>query len=123
MSRWLFLLAIIGCGGSSATSGDASVDVAPDAPVPGARVFATDRLHHIEIVVDPQYLDPLETDLDHRVPCTFTFDGETLPSVGIRKKGGYGSNSSLADKTGFSVKIDQFHTARSASSRRSPRTP
>lgn len=112
MSRWCLLLAVVGCGGSSATASDASVDVAPDAPVPGTRVFATDRLHRIAIVVDPQYLDSLETDLDNRVPCTFTFDGETVPNVGIRKKGGYGSNSSLADKTGFSVKIDQFQKQR-----------
>lgn len=114
MSRWLVLVALAGCGGpSSTTPADAvTIDVPPDAPVPGARVFATDRLHHIAIVVAPQDLDALENDLENRVPCTFTFDGDALASVGIRKKGGYGSNAGLAGKTGFSIKIDQFQKQR-----------
>lgn len=113
MSRpWcLVALALAACSDpAGSTPGDASTDtVPPDAPPPpGARVFATDRLHRISIEVDPQYLDPLENDLANRVPCRFTFDGEVLANVGIRKKGGYGSNASLDGKTGFSVKFDQF---------------
>lgn len=76
-----------------------------DAPVPGATVFATDRLHVLTIVVAPQYLDALDTDLDNRVPCALTFDGATV-QAGIRKKGGYGSNAPLAGKTGFSLRFD-----------------
>lgn len=83
----------------------------PDAPtvIPiGKQVFAHDRLHRIDIEVAAQYLNQLENDVDNRVPCTFTFDGQRLDNVGIRKKGGYGSPASINDKTGFSLKFDQF---------------
>lgn len=89
---------------------DAS-DAGPDAatePPPGERVFDLGLLHEIDIVVEATYLDALENDRENRVPCMFTFDGETLPMTGIRQKGGLGSSSSLSGKPGFSVKLNEF---------------
>lgn len=83
-------------------------DPDPPGPPPGQQVFATDRLHTIAIDVDPTHLDALEDDVTQRVPCTLTFDGVTLTDVGIRKKGGLGSVTSLSNKTGFSIKLDAF---------------
>ena len=89
--------ALIGCGAD-----------APPGPPPGEQVFSTATLHTIAIDVDPSYLAQLDDDVTRRVPCTFTFDGVTVTDVGIRKKGGLGSVTSLADKTGFSVKLDEL---------------
>jgi spore coat protein H len=79
---------------------------ARSATAPGASIFALDRVHTIEITVDPEYLDSLENDREHRVPCTFRFDGIELERVGIRQKGGLGSVSDLSGKPGFSLKLD-----------------
>lgn len=83
-------------------------DAAPIDADPTLMAFDLETLHEIEITVEPQYLDELENDTENRVPCTFTFDGVVLPNTGIRKKGGIGSVASLNDKTGFSVKFDEF---------------
>lgn len=93
--------------GDATTSPDTAPNVLPEIPV-GSNVFALDRLHRIEITVAEHDLDKLEWDVANRVPCTFTFDGEQLENVGIRKKGGFGSVASIENKTGFSIKVDQF---------------
>jgi len=103
-------LAACGGGGTGGPDG-AGPDATPDAvpgPPPGDVVFSPDVLHVITITVEDQYLDSLDTDREHRVPCTFTFDGTTLANVGIRQKGGYGSTSSLDGKPPFSVKFNEF---------------
>ena len=75
---------------------------APDA-------FATDRLHRVSIEVDRAHLAQLDDDQNQqRVPCTVTFDGERLEGAGVRKKGGVGSVARLAQKTGFSLRFDEF---------------
>jgi hypothetical protein len=117
------LLALAACAKASAALDAMPGDTAPlpDAPVAdapvvdappvlpvGSKVFAADRLHRIDITVAEQYLDKLEWDVVNRVPCTFTFDGERIDNVGIRKKGGFGSVASIEKKTGFSIKLDQF---------------
>ncbi|HVV82235.1 MAG TPA: CotH kinase family protein [Kofleriaceae bacterium] len=115
-ATWAACALVAACGGGAgpaatdaAPEADAGPDVdAPPRPPPGQQVFSTAVLHTIAITVDPMYLDALENDVDARVPCTFTFDGVTLTDVGIRKKGGQGSVSSLFDKTGFSVKLNEF---------------
>ncbi len=84
---------------------DAAPPIRPD---PTTAVFATDRLHIVEIAVDENDLAALENDRENRVPCDIVFDGIELPNSGIRQKGGIGSVSSLAAKPGFSIKFDQF---------------
>ncbi len=84
---------------------DAAPPVRPDRTT---AVFATDRLHTVEITVDENDLAALENDRENRVPCDIVFDGIELPNSGIRQKGGIGSVSSLAAKPGFSIKFDQF---------------
>jgi cysteine-rich repeat protein len=89
---------------------------APDAAPPDAAppidptlaLFDLGRIHRVDLTVAPEHLEQLDVDFEHRVPCTFTFDGLTLPDVGIRQKGGYGSSSNLAGKPGFSVAFDAF---------------
>ncbi len=96
MPASLLLVALAACGD------------APPGPPPGEQVFSTATLHTIAITVDPLEIDALENDPDHRVPCTFTFDGTTLTDVGIRKKGGQGSLNSVFGKTGWSIKLDEL---------------
>ena len=93
--------------GGAGDAGDGGTDAAPGPP-PGERIFDLGLLREINIVVDDMYLDALENDRENRVPCTFTFDGETLVMTGIRQKGGLGSSSTLDGKPGFSVKLNEF---------------
>lgn len=90
----------------SAAESSSSGELPPEPK--GEVIFALDVLHEIDIVVDAEYLEALEYDRENRVPCTFTFDGETLTNAGIRQKGGLGSVSSLDGKPGFSVKLNEF---------------
>jgi cysteine-rich repeat protein len=69
-------------------------------------VFDRTRLHTIEIRVDEEHLDRLATDLEDRVPCTITYDGEVVSGAGIRQKGN--DLRDLAEKPSFSVKLDEF---------------
>lgn len=90
-------------GGDGGGDGDGSVT----GPI-GDQVFDGTVLHAIEITVAPQYLAQLDDNQnDMRVPATFTFDGQTLTEVGIRKKGTT-SIRPLAGKTGFSVKFNDL---------------
>jgi spore coat protein H len=76
-----------------------------DAKNGGNRVFDTSVLHKIEIEVDEQHLAGLDEDTDTRVPCTFTFDGETIEGAGCKKKG-QTTLRPLAEKPSLSVKLD-----------------
>lgn len=82
-------------GGGNAGGGSAS----------GTQFFATGTLHHVDIVVDAQYLDTLDTDITVRVPGTVTYDGTTIQNAGIRKKG-QSTLQPLAQKPSFSIKLD-----------------
>jgi spore coat protein H len=95
---------------------DRSPSRAPDAAAPMlppgvATVFDTKVLHRIDITVDDQYLLPLDQMgkiAPTRYPCVVVFDGITLASAGIRKKGGPGSQRPLAGKPAFSIKFNEF---------------
>ncbi len=92
--------------GDGGPSGGADATPAP-APGPGETVFALDTLHEVTLTVEPQYLDQLENDRENRVPCTISYDGIVVANAGIRQKGGIGSVSNLAEKPGFSIKLDE----------------
>ncbi len=77
----------------------------PDEPN-GAMLFAPDALHQIDITVEDQYLDMLDSDAENRVPCTITYDGTTVTGAGIRRKG-MSTLQPLAGKPSFSVKLDE----------------
>lgn len=84
--------------------------ILPDAAPPssaGARVFATDVLHRVDITVAGGDLGTLDDDTSVRVPCTITIDGETVTGAGIRKKG-QTSQRPLSEKPSFSVKVNEF---------------
>jgi cysteine-rich repeat protein len=72
----------------------------------GGAIFDRSRLHTIAITVDDAYLRRLATDLEVRVPCTLTYDGEVVPNAGIRQKGN--DLRELSEKPSFSIKIDEF---------------
>ncbi|WP_437811183.1 CotH kinase family protein [Sorangium sp. So ce1078] len=72
----------------------------------GEAVFDRTKLHKIAITVDEAHLEQLATDLEARVPCTLSYDGEVVSDVGIRQKGN--KLVELEDKPSFSVKIDEF---------------
>lgn len=118
MRHILLIFALVGCAADPTGTG-------PDDPLPGyappgdplppeaeadpgARIFATEILHEIEITVDPSNLGQLENDVENRVPCRFRFDDVVVENAGCRKKGGLGSVASLDAKTGFTVKFDSF---------------
>jgi spore coat protein H len=78
-------------------------------PGPAVPVFDDSFIHEIEIEVAGELVSELRIDNDERVPCTFTFDGQRLETVGIRLKGNFGSGRDIATgKTGFSVKFNEF---------------
>ena len=94
--------------GASPTGDGATVlPDAPPASSAGARVFAPDVLHRIEITVAGGDLGTLDNDTSVRVPCTITIDGETVAGAGIRKKG-QTSQRPLSEKPSFSVKLNEF---------------
>lgn len=97
-----------GCGGAPPSSGgpDAGLD-APAGTVAGARVFDLDVLHAVELTVAASDLDTLDHDQTTRVPATLSFDGEVVAQVGLRKKGA-SSLRPLADKPGFTIKLDEY---------------
>ncbi|WP_437723164.1 CotH kinase family protein [Sorangium sp. So ce861] len=72
----------------------------------GEAVFDRTKLHTIAITVDEAHLEQLATDLENRVPCTLTYDGEVVRGAGIRQKGN--DIKELEKKPSFSVKIDEF---------------
>jgi spore coat protein H len=84
-------------------------ELLPDAKNSGNRVFDTTVLHEIAIEVDEQHLASLDEDTETRVPCTFTFDGETIEGAGCKKKG-QTTLRPLAEKPSFSVKLDVTDT-------------
>jgi spore coat protein H len=65
-------------------------------------------LHFISIQVAPEHLEALENDTEQRIPCDITLNGVVVRNAGIRKKGGAGSMSPLADKPGWSLKFDEL---------------
>lgn len=85
---------------AAAPSGCAGEDVTADA------VFDRARLHAVEITVEARYLDQLATDLDDRVPCTVSYDGEVVLGAGIRQKGN--ALEDLSGKPSFSIKLDEL---------------
>ncbi|WP_437598664.1 CotH kinase family protein [Sorangium sp. So ce590] len=72
----------------------------------GEAVFDRTKLHTIAITVDGAHLNQLATDLEARVPCTLSYDGEVVRGAGIRQKGN--KLVELEDKPSFSIKIDEF---------------
>lgn len=78
-----------------------------------AQAFDRSVLHRIDITVEGEYIPELETNLDARVPCTFTFNDVTVDEAGIRQKGGLNSLTNLdtdlgLPKPSFSVRLDEF---------------
>lgn len=74
--------------------------------VTAAVVFDRSRLHTVEITVEARYLEQLATDLDDRVPCTVSYDGEVVLGAGIRQKGN--ALEDLSGKPSFSIKLDEL---------------
>lgn len=77
----------------------------PEEGDPSAVVLDPAVLHAVEITVAEADLDQLATDLDDRVPCTVSYDGEVVAGAGIRQKGN--ALAALDDKPSFSVKLDE----------------
>jgi spore coat protein H len=108
------LCVLVACGGGGPNPGDpdaaAGDDVPPGDGAPstaGDRVFDPGVLHEVAITVAEGDLDTLENDTETRVPCTITYDGETVAQAGIKKKG-QTSQRPLSGKPGFSVKLNEF---------------
>ena len=93
---------------TASTTADATDDSTTGEDVPdGARMFDTSLLHQVEITVAPEYLETLDNDLETRVPCTFSYDGEVVAQAGVKKKG-QSTLQPLADKPSFNLKLDEF---------------
>jgi spore coat protein H len=83
--------------------------IPPDEPPPeDPGIFSLDKVHQINLEIDPQLLPQLDIDVNTRVPADITFDGISVENIGIRKKCGLSSCVSITDKTGFSIKFDEF---------------
>jgi spore coat protein H len=80
----------------------------PPTPPEGPDIFSLDKVHQINLEIDPLLLPQMDTNINTRVPANITFDGVLLENIGIRKKCGLSSCVSINDKTGFSIKFDEF---------------
>jgi spore coat protein H len=107
------LVAATACGGGGGADDDGStVDGGGDGdggvttPV-GERVFDLDVLHEVAITVADADLATLDSNQDVRVRCTITVDGMTVADAGCKKKGTT-SVRPLSEKTGFTVKMNEF---------------
>lgn len=86
-------LLLAGCAGEEADPG-------------AAVVFDRTRLHAVAITVAEGDLEQLATDLDNRVPCTVSYDGEVVEGAGVRQKGN--TLEDLSGKPSFSIKLDEL---------------
>jgi spore coat protein H len=80
-------------------------------PIEKTAIFFDETvLHQVDIIVAPEILADLEAsiDTDIRVPATITYDGNTVTDAGIRRKGFIGSVQSIDEKSGFSIKLNEF---------------
>lgn len=91
-----------GAGGVGGTGGSGGVVTNA-----GERVFDLDVLHAVEITVAEAELSTLDNDQDVRVRCTIKVDGKTAVDAGCKKKGTT-SDRPLSEKTGFTVKMNEF---------------
>src|SRR5262245_18361423 len=74
-----------------------------------ARVFNTNALHRIEIVIAPADARTILNRTTERVRCTFTFDRETLNDFCIRQAGGsFNPFVPIEQKPTLSLKFDDF---------------
>jgi len=118
LHRSRLILALIvtatACGAGGATGDPDATDPLPSdgggvdgaTPPTGTQVFDPDVLHTIELTVAPGLLDQLDDNQNQaRVRATLIFDGATVAEVGLRKKGAT-SLRPLADKPGFTVKLN-----------------
>src|SRR5262245_45083102 len=80
----------------------------PEPPEESEKVFSLDELQHIELTMDPGLCPELNQRGEERFAAEMVFDGVRLRDVGIREKCGIGSCSPIEDKTGFTVKFDEF---------------
>jgi spore coat protein H len=101
MKRLLSLLALLGSMACENTG---------EKPDESDIFFDEAVLHQVDIVVAPEILPDLEAsiDTDIRVPATITYDQNTVSNAGIRLKGFIGSVQPVAQKPGFSIKLNEF---------------
>lgn len=94
------------------------VTVAHTQPVYAQKLFSTDKVHTIDIVVKESDWDEMITNaLDEEyIQCSVVIDGEAIKGVGIRPKG----NSSLSmiegsdsDRYSFKVEFDHYEKGKS----------
>ena len=83
----------------------AAPNVAPAAALGAEQIFATDRLHVVELLADPKELHWLDENRDHHVACDVTIDGEKYSGANFNERGTAGSAAPLADKSSFTVRF------------------
>ena len=86
-------------------------------PAYAKRLFDTDRVHTLDIVVkDKDWLDMLDNALDKQyIPCNVVIDGENIKNVAIRPKGAsslFAVSQSDSDRLSFKVEFDHYEPSK-----------
>lgn len=84
------------------------LETAPDWSDDGDRLFNRLVVHQVEITLDGDDLQDLESDPYTYVEGEVTFDGLELDPVGVRLKGHIGSFRELSGKAGFKIDLNRY---------------
>jgi spore coat protein CotH len=71
-------------------------------------IFSHSTIHELELTVDEAGYLALESSPYEFVEASLSFDGQLLPSVGLRLRGKYGSLRSLGGKPKFKIDFNRY---------------
>src|SRR5262245_35811666 len=113
---------LVGCSTSARTQGTPTdtptaapsptptstpVYAVPTPTVP-ANLFDETYFPEYELIIPPASWNQLEIDPRTYVPATFRHNGVSVPNIGVKLKGRWGSFRNLEGKSAFNLKFDEY---------------
>lgn len=87
-----------------------SVEALPDPADPSAGVFASDRIHTVELFLSEPEIALLDLSTEEYVQAEVVLDGMPLDRVGIRRRGKYGSLRPMSGKPKLRLDFNRYVT-------------